>query len=191
MRLQSLSFIIVFCLIIESCSINGTLQGYYSYQSQTEEKAPSLIQHSKESICELQIRDSVAIFAINGVELRDCLLSIENSLVYLWKPKCSSDICISPKFLQKICDNEGLELFIVAEYYDFEMMNFNYQTERPIFGINDRFYKSSLTKIYIQKFFSDLIGQEYSKENNNFFLFRKGVLVQESKSVDGVVAMNL
>jgi hypothetical protein len=110
------------------------------------------------------------IIITNGAVLKECMQQIENGLVYLWSPKCSSKICYPLDVIQKECNNYGLELFIVAEYYDNELMNKNYNIDRPILGIDISYYKTNLTSKYLSKFIEDLTLQ---KDINDKFIFLK------------------
>ncbi|HLP96023.1 MAG TPA: hypothetical protein VK168_18400 [Saprospiraceae bacterium] len=167
-----------------NCSIKGSFQGLYSYYDKTKLKAPNLIQKPTLPLCNLIQQDTPVIFAINGIDLKDCVKNFEKSVVYIWKPKCSSEICISPKELQRFCDTKNIELFIVAEYYDYGNMTLNFPTKRPIFGVDCQYYSSHLTKKYISMFLSDLIDRKTQYQENQFYLFNYGCLLDMSNSLE-------
>ncbi len=173
-----------FTLSFSSCSIKGSFQGLYSYYDKTNLRAPNLIQKPLLPVCSLIQQDTPVVFMVSGIEIKNCLEHFEKSLVYIWKPKCSSEICISPIVLEKYCKSKNIELFIVAEYYDYENMTLNFPIKRPIFGVDCHHYSSHLTKKYISMFLSDLIGKKTQYEENQFYLFNYGCLVDISNSLE-------
>jgi hypothetical protein len=54
---------------------------------------------------------------------------------------------------------KNITLFIVAEYYDNDLMQINYITSRPIFGIDVEYYQSNKTSKYLSKFLYDLAAK--------------------------------
>lgn len=183
MALLWLSILIFNMIAISGCSIKGSFQGLYSYQDRTSKVAPSLIQKPTTLICNLVQPDSPVVYLVNGVELKKCLEQHEKSLVYLWRPKCSSDVCISPGLIQSLCQKNGIELFIVAEYYDFEIMSLNHPVKRPILGIDCNYYSSHLTQKYVSMFMADLLEPGNTSPGNYFFLFNYGCLVSMSEDI--------
>ena len=173
-----LSFILLlFLLTSVSCSIQGSLQGLYGYQKKVSKQAPGLIQKPEESICEISNTTESVIYTIKGSELRRCISHNGQSLLYLWSPNCKSDVCIPLNNVQKICNKYGWELFIVAEFYDYDKMIQKYNIERPIFGIDTDYYKSNLTQKYLERFFHDLLDNEKAYEHNYYSYFKNGKLM--------------
>ncbi len=175
--------ILFFKILATSCSIRGSFQGLYSYQDKTSKIAPHLIQQPTSPICTLAQPDSAVVYLVNGADLKKCVEQQNKSLVYLWRPKCSSDICVSPGVLQSFCEKKGIELFIVAEYYDYEIMSLHHLTKRPILGIDCNYYSSHLTQKYVSRFLADILGPETTPQGNYFFLFDSGCLVSMSEDV--------
>jgi len=171
-------------LSVAACSIHGSFQGLYSYQEKTAERAPGLIQKPIVPICSLVQLNTPVVYAINGIALRLCLEQSGKALVYVWRPKCSSDLCIPPHILQTYCDERQMELFVVAEYYDYETMTLNYPLKRPIFGIDCDYYETQLTKQYIALFMSDLFGPHMKAEEHFYFLFSDGCLMDMSDKLE-------
>ncbi|MCC7467032.1 MAG: hypothetical protein IT261_12220 [Saprospiraceae bacterium] len=178
------SIVILFMLSFISCSINGSFQGLYSYYDKTNMRAPYLIQKPASPLCNLIQPDTPVVYAINGMELKNCLAQFEKSLVYIWRPKCTSDICVSPKDLQKFCQSNNIELFIVAEYYDYENMTLNFPIKRPIFGVDCEYYSTHLTQKYVSMFLTDLIGEKTTYQEKQFFLLNYGCVLDMSSSME-------
>lgn len=178
-------FIISFFLI-SSCSIHGSFQGLYSYYSKTQKIAPTLIQKPSETICTLSNTETPVVYAINGRQLKTCIEKDEKALLYIWRPKCSSSICISPKAVQDICNENKIELYIVAEYYDYQTMTISYPTNKPIFGVDCEYYSTELTKKYISLFLKDLAPKEHDLDDNFYFLFQNGCLTSASDRLENI-----
>ena len=190
-KLNNLIFyrIIFFNWIIISfsnCSINGTMQGLYSYYSKTLQISPYLIKKPISSICNISQKDTSVIYTTNGIEIKSCIEKINKSLLYLWKPKCTSDICLSLERVQDYCNENNIELFIVAEYYDYETMKIVHAIKRPIFGIDCEYYKTNLTKKYVSGFMNDLFGEKYNFDGNNYFFFKNGCLNNMSDNIQKI-----
>jgi hypothetical protein len=175
--------VLTIMMIAAGCSIKGSFQGLYSYYDKTKEKAPHLIRRLPNSVCGLAQSEEPVIYSVNGVELKKCLEHFEKSLVYIWRPKCSSDICVSPGDTQIFCTEGNIELFVVAEYYDFEMMSLNHSVNHPILGIDCDFYSTHLTNKYIPMFMADILEDETNVKGNYFFLFEYGCLIDKSQDI--------
>ncbi|MCJ7934711.1 MAG: hypothetical protein MUW56_14060 [Chryseobacterium sp.] len=167
----------IFLCSLNSCKINGNFKGLYSYYETTKKENPGLFIKNDNKICSLKY--SKNIFIINGKSLKDCLQEDDKSLVYIWGPKCSSKVCIPLSSVQEYCTRKNIRLYIVAEYFDSEMMNKEYAIERPILGIDTEYYKTNLTKKYLTAFINDIAQTNYSEKR--YLYFEKGELkdVQE------------
>jgi len=173
-------------LSINSCSVNGTLQGLYSYYNKTKSINPKLLVKPDSSIliCELENPKTPKVFVISGDKLKKCI-SNNNVLVYIWPPKCKSKVCYPLHILQKKCDEKNIDLFIVAEYYDNELMQQNYAIKRPVFGIDTKYYKTNLTSKYVAKFNLDLIGKK--DITDRFIYFENGIYIKSDYSFESVI----
>lgn len=123
---------------------------------------------------------------LNGKELKNCINAFEKTIIYIWRPNCSSSLCLPLETIQKVCNTNNIELFIIAEYYDYKKMNYYYSIQRPIFGIDIHYYKSDLTQVYVSKFIFDIIGKKENIKNDFFFLFNNGQLVSKGESIDKI-----
>lgn len=168
-------------IILSSCSINGNLQGLYSYYNRTTKESPNLIIDSDSAIkyCELKNDGIAKIYPINGLQLNECLKRQDKSIVFVWSPNCKGKFCYSLNAVQETCDENNMELFIVAEYYDDAKMQIDYVIKRPIFGIDTKYYKTNLTSKYMSKFLLDVTAKETT---NGRFLKFKGDKFQQSFS---------
>ncbi|WP_196885658.1 hypothetical protein [Aureivirga sp. CE67] len=175
MKYSYYSLITILILSLSSCKFYGPFQGLYSYQEKVEIENPNLIQFPKSAICELENKETPVIYKIHGEELKSCLNNYDKSIIYLWSPNCTSDVCIPLDLAQDYCDQNNIELFVVAEYYDAKKMKENYTIERPIFSIDTKFYKTDLTNKYLRAFFEDVTNQKM-KDFEKFYFFEKDEL---------------
>lgn len=180
------SFLVLFMPI--SCAINGTFQGLYSYYKKTKKTNPGLLveNYDSNSLCSLSENDIGKIYIINGIELKKCVVNTDNALIYIWGPKCNSPICYPLNLLQEICNENKIELYIVAEYYDAKLMNIKYNIKKPIFGINTNYYKTNLTDKYLPKFIQEITSSNMTIENR-FLYYQGGKFINSFYSVEKLI----
>lgn len=152
------------------------------------EECPDLVLKPEVRICSLQNTNN-SIYAMSGLELRNCLKTIPKALLYIWKPNCMSEACVSPLYLQKLCDEQNLELFIVAEYFDCESMQLNNILERPIFGVDQDYYNTNLTSKNRTKFWNDLTNSEDQVKREMFCLFEYGIPKASKSHFEDVLSL--
>lgn len=168
-----MSFIVLFFCC--SCvSVTAELKGLYSYQNKTNRVYPGLLKRQPldAPLCTISKTAAPQVIISNGKQLRECLLRSERAVLYIWKPLCKSEFCYAINVVQRECSKKKIDLYIVAEYYDGPTMNQDYQIDRPLFGVDVDYYRSSLCDVYIPKFMNDLIGT--SERENIFVEFRNG-----------------
>jgi len=176
---------IVSILLLTSCSIHGNFEGLYSYYNITKSRIPDvLIQpDSTFQICSLVNTKQPRVYLANGSRLKECV-SNHDAVVYIWKPKCASNLCYSLNALQDKCKTIHKDLFIVAECYDADMMSLTYNIDRPILGIDTRYYRSERTARYLSRFLFDLTS--HYAVNGRVLYFKNGVFTQSCHSVDSL-----
>ncbi|EKB57049.1 hypothetical protein [Bergeyella zoohelcum] len=161
-------------IILQSCAIKGNFKGLYSYFNTTYKAKPELFSKEKWN-CHEKNDNKVRI--IRGKDIVKCLSQYSRSLVYIWSPNCTSDICYPLDEIQKYCNRQGIELFIVAEYYDAEKMTQQYTVKNPILAIDTEYYKTNITKRYVALFLKDI--DFLSPLQNRYLLFEKGNFSRE------------
>lgn len=176
-------FFLLVSLLLSSCVINGNFQGLYSHYTKTCKENPELFpeRDSSQSLCNLERNNSPSIYLINGIELKACLSQYEKSMVFIWGPNCHGKYCFSPTVVQRVCTEKGMELFIVAEYFDNEKMSIDYDIKRPIFGIDFKYYKTNRTSKYLEKFKADLTGTDTT--NGRILYFENGKFIKSSSEL--------
>lgn len=126
--------------------------------------------------------DSTRVYLTNGKELKECMAAFDDAIVFIWQPYCHGQFCYSLNALQERCSEKHIELYIVAEYYDNAKMKMNYTINRPIYGIDTKYYKTNLTSKYLSKFLVELTGTDQMK--GNFVRFKKGEFSSSFKSIE-------
>lgn len=166
-------YFFVLIIFISSCQISGSLGGLVGYQKKLT-KSNSVVLEYQENICIKNYKPST-VFVVNGQALKKCLSEYEESLIYIWKPNCSSDSCIPLTSIERIADSLNVKLFIVSEYYDEDKMKIDYNIKTPILGIDCQYYKSSFTQKYLKSFLQD-VTQKSDVSIHSFYLFERNVI---------------
>lgn len=173
--------------LLAGCTINGSFQGLRSYYPKSLKEKPDLFVHSEGSsaFCEDPplYRHKVAV--INASELRSCIKEPLN-IIYLWQPNCSGSACISLNASQHIADSVGADLFVVAQYYDVDMMDLNHAIRHPILGIDTEYYGSDWTDKYLNAFLEDLLKKK--TEIGMFILFENGEFTGRFRRMEELTA---
>lgn len=179
-------FIVIILIFCTECSINGGFQGLYSYYSKTKSKnAQLLIKPSISTpICEINKSDTPKVYIINGINLKGCIKTTDKAIVYIWAPKCKGEFCYPLNSLQQKCNIKNMTLFIVAEYYDNELMEINYKINKPIFGIDVEYYKSNMTSRYLSKFIYDLTSK--NDIMGRLIYFEDGIFKKSFEYIEGI-----
>ncbi|MFT5760924.1 MAG: opacity protein-like surface antigen [Polaribacter sp.] len=184
--MKKIFYLTVICLIITSCSFNGGFQGLYSYYNKTKKESPNLFIKTKntDTICGKYSKIENFIFITDGLTLKKCLLKNEKSIVYIWGSKCKSKVCYPLEIIQSYCLKNGYSLFILAEYYDSEGMNFDYNLEKNIIAVDTKYYKTNLTTKYLNGFLKDIDNKlEYNKLENKYLYFEKNNFINDFNSI--------
>lgn len=176
----------IFIILSFSSCIKGNFKGLFSYYNCTKQENPNLLIKLDDlnSFCIPQNLDTPKIIITNGISLKKCINHYNNSIVYIWSPRCKGKLCVSLDIIQKICDEKGIELFIIAEYYDSENMKINHNLKRPILGIDTKYYKTNLTSRYLAEFIYDLTSN--SHYDGRFLLFNSSNFLKSFKSIEEI-----
>lgn len=183
LALTSLYFLLL--ASFNSCVIKGTFQGLYSYYDKTLKLKPGLINVKPiENNCTLKNGDTAKVYPINAIDLKQCIDKNPNSIIYLWSPRCKSNLCPSLNYIQSKCSTSNYKLFIVAEYYDAELMSASYKIEKPLYAIDTKYYKSDLTANYLKLFLQELISVD--ETSGKFLVFMSGNYQTSYSRIDSI-----
>lgn len=173
MRYITLTLLLICSL--SSCVIVDTPGFFSGYKDLSkEEKQQVVFTPPKDDICDKT--NDKKIYAITGKQLLNCIKGYDTTVVYLWSPHCSSDACVTMQAAQRYCDKMNYKLYIVAEYYDMDMMTKQHTIPAPLFIANHKYYKANYCGKYNRRFTNDLLnGKTLNKEEKySRFLFFKG-----------------
>lgn len=185
MKIKTLLFVLSF-LIFNSCiKVNGDFKGLYSYYESTNKSNPELFVklNSFDSICKSKVENNDKIYIVNGTQLKECLNKNKKSIVYLWSPKCKSEVCFPLEIIQAFCSKNNLSLFIVSEYYDAEMMEIKYDLERNILAVDTKYYKTNLVSSYVNRFMKDVDEVLENKNLHRYLYFEGDRFVRDYRSI--------
>lgn len=175
---------IIIVIFFSSCIIT-TIPGFYSGYSELSEQEKNNIVFTEPDfdICNLQ--NDGKIYAINGTQLRNCILKEPKSLVYIWSPNCQSENCYSVDLVQEFCEKNGFAFFLISEYYDIEKLKIDKSKlkQYPMFSINEKYYKTRYCNRYSTLFVKDLLSDQIFKRDYKFsryFIFENGKLQSTS-----------
>ncbi len=177
-------FILLSFLLFTSCQFLGSFQGLTSYRHQIEDQNDIDVQ---EFSCHQEIFNKPTVEIVNGKQLKQCLASSINTAVYLWKPNCTSKVCIDIALADKMFYEKNITLFIVAEYYDFKKMSAVTNLTSKLCGIDTYYYKTDFTSRYLKLFFKDVLHSDEKVTDYKFFIFENGTLKGKYKYLDDVV----
>jgi hypothetical protein len=152
MKLANL-FILFFSISTSSCFISiqkeipGFRSGYLSLSDEEKNKINFTSQSKPHTLN-----------AITGSELFQLLSVYDSTMVYIWSPSCSSDVCVPLFVFNQYCSSKNLEPIVVVEYVDLDKTLPQLDDTSTYYIINFLAYKSDLVNRYKNKFKSDMIN---------------------------------
>jgi hypothetical protein len=173
--MKNLLYLLPVLFAFSGCVITNTSGFYSGYKKLSDkEKAKVIFTPPAENIC-ARVNDN-NIYAITGSQLLNCLKDNDTSVVYRWSPHCHSDMCITIETAQRYCDKMKYKLYIVADYYDMEIIERQHTIPGPLYIANHQYYKADFCGKYNKRFTADLLkGATLNKEERfGRFQFFKG-----------------
>ena len=170
-------FILVVLLFsLQSCikpSFRGLTSGYKKERSNLDIVFMDTIPNLKDLT-------KTSIYAVNANTLKEQLQLFDTSLLYFWSPYCSSDSCIPLEVVQRICDEQGVKLFVIANYYDKAIQVEEGVLDLPIFSVDHLFYKSNFVNTYTNRFQKDIVGYKLNDSISyyRYYYFSKDEFVE-------------
>lgn len=177
---------VILLILLHGCNITitGLTSGYSKLSEEHREKVVFL--DAKDNVYE-QEKDG-KIYAITGEQLRKCIETQENVIIYKWVPHCTGPHCFLLSYLQSYCDSHGYILYVVSSYYDStRMITEQKNISLPLFSINEKYYKTKYCCRYTKLFVEDLLkDKKMAKEiwYKNTFIFNYGKLVSTSLHIE-------
>ena len=106
----------------------------------------------------LSMENDGRIYAINGKQMQKMVQAHPKAIVYQWSPHCTSEACLSLSAIQTLCDNNGIALFVVADYFH-DAFSQNQVLSRPLFIADEKHYKTDVCNKLKKRFYIDLLGE--------------------------------
>ncbi|MBP9994816.1 MAG: hypothetical protein KBT67_07775 [bacterium] len=112
------------------------------------------------------------IYAITGGQLRMMIEESPRALLYTWDPVCKSEKCVSLEYLQRLCNEQSVELYVVVDYF-FGAFSQNAElTDHPLFVKNSEVYGTDRCEPLSKMFLVDLLGEHIYNENAETIWYR-------------------
>ena len=141
---------------------------------------------TSDSISLIGMKNDNRIYAINAHQMKELLKTNEKAIIYQWSPHCSSENCTSLGLTQSYCDEKGIELYVVVDYYADAFSQIE-SIKNPLLSISERYYNTELTQELSELFYKELLGEKYDKKNyHRFYYFENGEFVRTYDSVNNL-----
>lgn len=123
------------------------------------------------------------IYAITGEQLREMIEECPRALLYIWDPICKSEKCVSLEYLQRLCNEQSVELYVIVEYFYGAFSQNIELTDHPLFVKNSEVYGTDRCKPLEKMFLVDLLGNHVYDENaetmwHRYIYFEDGKFVE-------------
>ena len=176
--------VILIALLFSGCFITNT-PGFYSGYKKLSEQEKNIIEFTKNK--QYSFDDTAKIYAITGTQLLEMLKKNDSTVVYFFRPNCSSKNCISIQYANKLCEAKGYQLIVIIGYYNFEVFAAQHIKSFNTYAINHPHYKTDYVDKYVRLFKTDLLGNyKLSKEKAycDFLIFNNDKLANAVCSLE-------
>lgn len=119
----------------------------------------------------LSLTNNGRIYAINGKQIKQLVEAQPKAIVYQWSPHCSSENCLSLSAMQSFCDQNGIALFVVADYFH-ESFSQIHALSNPLYIADERYYKTTVCQKLEKRFYIDLLGEESYNKTKDISWYR-------------------
>ncbi len=172
-------------VIFQACAIIHTPGFNSGYKRLTNEEKEKIF--FVRSIDDIPCQNDGRIMAITARQLTGLLNNNGETLLYLWSPHCSSNVCVSLKKIQAFCDKADLRLYVLTEYYTDAFLQ-NEILSNPMLSVNELYYKTSYCNLYLKRFLSELMPKEQkqSVSYNRYLLFLNGQYIQSYEKIEEI-----
>ncbi|HSD15077.1 MAG TPA: hypothetical protein VLB74_10550 [Flavobacterium sp.] len=136
-----------------SCTIQGLTNDYSKLS--VENKAKVVPLENFENL------NTEQIYKINAQQLKSELAKHPQSLVYIFKNGCTSDLCKPMYVYENFANKKGYKLFLVMNGYDGlnSTLDRRISFKSPLFSIDNNFYESKYRITYTRYFENELTGK--------------------------------
>lgn len=169
------------CMALVSCTVYG-VSNDYGKLSEPEKLRISALKDFKQT-------DTIHVYKINGLQLKEELKKNPKSLVYIFTNGCQSSFCLPMSNYETFARENGYKLYLVMNGYGKLQQTTGQRSEvftAPLFAIDNVFYKSNYRISYMRMFENDLRGiarKEKPKWEGDLFFFTNGELIKVSQEL--------
>ena len=121
-------------LVVQGCVIIG-YRNHFSRDLTPEQQSKVVWDATNNDL--LSMKNDGRIHAIDGKQMQKMVQPHPKAIVYQWSPHCTSEACLSLSAIQTLCDNNGIALFVVADYFH-DAFTQNQVLSRPLFITNEK-----------------------------------------------------
>ncbi|TXF75936.1 hypothetical protein [Chryseobacterium sp.] len=169
------------CMALVSCTVYG-FSNDYGKLSESEKLRISSLKDFKQT-------DTLHVYKINGLQLKEELKKHPKSLVYIFSNGCTSSYCLPMSNYETFARENGYKLYLVMSGYGKLQQTIGQRSEvftTTLFAIDNEFYNSNYEVRYSRMFENDLRGiarKEKPKWEGNLFFFTNGELTKVSQEL--------
>jgi hypothetical protein len=154
----------IILLLASACQIE--IRGLVSNSQRAKKEAPEFIQSLdySTSVGTANYREEQPVRVVQAKDIKACITRQSKILIYQWAPHCKSNGCYLPDVLQTWCTENEVDLYLIAEYYDWAYLLKPYGLEKPILMVDHKYYTTTWINGYFSKFYQELIGRKRTKK---------------------------
>lgn len=151
----TIPMLLILLLVVQGCVIIG-YRNHFSRDLTPEQQSKVVWDATDNDL--LSMENDGRIYAINGKQMQKMVQANPKAIVYQWSPHCTSEACLSLSAIQTLCDNNGIALFVVADYFH-DAFSQNQVLSRPLFIADEKHYKTDVCHKLEKRFYIDLLGE--------------------------------
>ena len=151
----TLPMLLILLVIQSGCVVIG-YRNHFSRDLTPEQQSKVVWDATDDDL--LSMENDGRIYAINGKQMQKMVQANPKAIVYKWSPHCTSEACLSLSAIQTLRDNNGIALFVVADYFH-DAFSQNQVLSRPLFIADEKHYKTDVCNKLKKRFFIDLLGE--------------------------------
>ena len=113
-------------------------------------------------------------------QIKDFIANGDTVVAYTWVPGCTSDQCIPPSFIERICDDRGYKLLLLLPGFGPTSFTINDARHTPLLLPNYSIYGSKYRWKYLPRFNMDMTG----RDDYDFWMFANGQYIKSLRIED-------
>jgi hypothetical protein len=184
--MKKLSLFIALAFVMQSCICVHVIGRKTHFMRDLTDEQKNNVCWTTDSISLIGMKNDNRIYAINAHQMKELLKTNEKAVIYQWSPHCSSENCTSLGLTQSYCDEKGIELYVVIDYYADAFSQIE-SIRNPLLSISERHYNTELAQELREIFYKELLGDKYDKKNySRFYYFENGEFLKTYNSINNL-----